>query len=232
MSPPKRKPAIPDAIEPPSRERAQQSVAKVIWICFALGSALFIGGIGLVYIWFHDPSFRAPGRGVRAAASSPSPTGIAHAPRRATVPPAASQGEPRSLDLFFSADGVTLTPEVTTLSRDLPPHDLLVFVLQRLLEGPVAQTLVSAIPSGTTLRAAYLMDDIAVVDLEGNLLSRPTGGPTAEILCAYAVVNTVTANLPAIRSVQILVDGRAVPFLWDQLDLSAPLLPDESFIKR
>jgi len=215
------------------RERAQQSTGKVILICFTLGAALFIGGIGLVYTWFHDPSFRSPARARGGApATGLVGPGAERSPRRATVPHASTEGEARTIEVFFTADGVTLTPEVTTLPRDLPPHDLLVFALQRLLEGPVAQSLVPAVPPGTMLRAAYLMGDMAVVDLEGNLLSRPTGGATAEMLCAYAVVDTVTANLPSVRSVQILVDGRAVPFLWDQLDLSAPLLPDDSLIRR
>jgi hypothetical protein len=223
----------PGDLRPSSRERAQQSISKVIWICFTLGAALFVGGICLVYTWFHDPSFRSPTRGGgRTPAVDLPGAGVEHSPRRAAVPLASAEGEAQTIDVLFTADGLTLTPEVTTLPRRLPPHDLLVFALQRLLEGPAAQSLVSPVPSGARLRAAYLMGDTAVVDLEGNLLSRPTGGPTAEMLCVYAVVDTVTANLPSVRSVQILVDGRAVPFLWDQLDLSAPLLPDDSLIRR
>jgi len=234
MRRPRTSPGVPGRLRPSWRGRAQQSTGKVmVVVCFALGAALFIGGIGLVYIWFHDSSFRPPSqRQGGVPATGLSRTVVGHSDPRATDPYGSAHGEARSINVFFTTDGVTLTPEVTTLPRDLPPHDLLIFALERLLEGPVARSLASAVPFGTSLRAAFLMGDVAVVDLQGNLLSRPTGGPTAEILCAYAVVDTVTANLPTVRSVQILVDGRPVPFLWDQLDLSEPLLPDDSLIQR
>ncbi|HPW21762.1 MAG TPA: GerMN domain-containing protein, partial [Vicinamibacterales bacterium] len=49
------------------------------------------------------------------------------------------------------------------------------------------------------------------------------GGSQHELLTVYAIVDTLTANLPAITSVQILVDGREVDSLAGHVDLRRPL---------
>ena len=43
-----------------------------------------------------------------------------------------------------------------------------------------------------------------------EVTARHPGGSTAELLTVYALVNSLTANLPTIRRVQILIDGQEV----------------------
>jgi hypothetical protein len=44
-------------------------------------------------------------------------------------------------------------------------------------------------------------------------------------------VNAVTANLPAIQRVQILIDGKEADTLAGHVDLRRPLQRDESFVR-
>jgi len=57
------------------------------------------------------------------------------------------------------------------------------------------------------------------------------GGSAAELLTVYAVVHAVTANLPTIQRVQILIDGREADTLAGHVDLRRPLEPDQSLVR-
>jgi spore germination protein GerM len=91
---------------------------------------------------------------------------------------------------------------------------------------------VSPIPRGTTLRAFYLTDGgDAYVDLSQHASSAHPGGTAAELLTVWAIVNDVTANLPAVRRVQILIEGQTVDTLAGHVDLRRPLARDTSLVR-
>jgi spore germination protein GerM len=90
--------------------------------------------------------------------------------------------------------------------------------------APAAAPLVSPIPAGTRLRALYLSaKGEAYVDLSKDVVTAHTGGTQDELLTIYAIVNALTANLPAVTSVQLLVDGKEVDTLAGHIDLRRPL---------
>jgi spore germination protein GerM len=98
--------------------------------------------------------------------------------------------------------------------------------------GPVAEPMVSAIPAGTAVRALFITENgQAFVDLSGELATRHSGGSTSELLTVYTIVNALTANLPAITSVQILVDGKEVDTLAGHVDLRRPLAKNLEWVQ-
>jgi hypothetical protein len=52
------------------------------------------------------------------------------------------------------------------------------------------------------------------------------------MLTVHALVNAVTANLPAVMRVQILIDGREVDTLAGHVDLRRPLVRDRSLVQE
>jgi hypothetical protein len=48
----------------------------------------------------------------------------------------------------------------------------------------------------------------------------------------YAIVHAVTANLPSIRRVQILIDGREADTLAGHVDLRRPLEPNLALVRE
>ena len=90
--------------------------------------------------------------------------------------------------------------------------------------APAMDPMVSAVPAGTTLRALFITDrGDAYVDLSGTIVSGHPGGVTNEMLTVYSIVNALTANLPAVTAVQVLVDGKEVETLAGHVDLRRPL---------
>lgn len=90
--------------------------------------------------------------------------------------------------------------------------------------APAAGPVVSAVPPGTALRAIYITErGDAYVDLSSEAVTAHPGGTLNELLTVYTIVNALTVNLPAVQSVQILIDGKEVETLAGHVDLRQPL---------
>jgi spore germination protein GerM len=134
---------------------------------------------------------------------------------------------------YASQDGEALVP----VRREVP-----------LAEGTVAQgaqilaaqfdaapaPFSSVIPKGTKLRAFYVIADRgdAFVDLSREISTAHAGGTLSELLTVYAIVNAVTANLPAVQRVQLLVDGKEVDTIAGHVDVRRPLVRDRSLVRE
>jgi hypothetical protein len=104
-------------------------------------------------------------------------------------------------------------------------------IMNAQLEAPPPGFL-SAIPSGTLVRAFYITgQQDAFVDFSSELSTRHPGGSTTELLTVYTIVNAVIANLPAIQRVQILIGGKEVDTLAGHVDLRRPLRLDLSLVR-
>jgi len=91
--------------------------------------------------------------------------------------------------------------------------------------------LVAVIPAGGTLRSFYISErGEAFVDLGPEIAAAHPGGTTAEELTLYAIVNAVAANLPAVTTVQLLVDGKEVDTLVGHVDIRRPLRRNDSIL--
>lgn len=128
-----------------------------------------------------------------------------------------------SATLFYvSQDGMSLVQVPREVAYGATPTEQ----ARAILEAQIAASapLVSAIPAGTTLRHVFLTDKgDAFVDFSGELVTKHTGGSLDEILTVYTIVDALTANLPAIARVQILIDGKEVDTLAGHIDLRQPL---------
>jgi len=90
---------------------------------------------------------------------------------------------------------------------------------------------ISTIPKGTTLRSFFVTTrGDAFVDLSRDVTTAHPGGSMTELLTVHAIVNAVTANLPAIQRVQIMVDGKEVDTLAGHVDVRRPLSRDTSLV--
>ena len=89
----------------------------------------------------------------------------------------------------------------------------------------VIATTSGTIPEGVTLKVVMLSEKgEAFVDFSPELSTKHSGGSLDELLTVYAIVNTLTINLPAIARVQILIDGKEVDTLAGHVDLRRPLV--------
>jgi hypothetical protein len=152
----------------------------------------------------------------------------------APLPPAAPPPPGRKIKarLFYVAeDGMHLTG----VERDVAYGEGTVEQAREIITAqiaPVTEPLVSAVPPGTTLRAVFITEGgDAYVDLSREVASAHPGGTLNELLTIYTIVNALTANLPAVTGVQVLVDGKEVETLSGHIDLRRPLAKNLSWVQ-
>ena len=134
--------------------------------------------------------------------------------------------------LFYVADDGT---RLTSVERDVAYGEGAVEQAREIIAAqiaPVAEPLVSAIPPGTTLRAVFITETgEAYVDLSREARTAHPGGTVNELLTVYTIVNALTANLPAVTAVQMLVDGKEVDTLSGHVDLRRPLAKNLAWVQ-
>lgn len=144
--------------------------------------------------------------------------------------PAPTDAVPRvKATLFFaSADGLSLVP----VEQEIPLAQGTVAQARAVVEAQLAaaapESLISTIPAGTRLLGVYVSQrNEAFVDLDAAVQANHPGGSMNELLTVYTIVNAVTANLPDIEQVQLLIDGHEVDTLAGHVDLRRPLRKNE-----
>lgn len=176
-----------------------------------------------------------------ALACGGAPPPPADAPEEtATREPAPEAGEepirstiPRvEVTLWFpSSAGDALVGEPGEIFSTTDPGARAKQIVTALLAGPQTIGAMPALPSETTLRQVYVLDDgTAWIDFSSQIRRGLGGGSSDERLAVYSVVDSVAFNVPEIGRVGILVDGNPVETLNGHLDLRRPLPPDRSLL--
>jgi spore germination protein GerM len=136
-----------------------------------------------------------------------------------------------SVRLYFEApEQVGLLPEERSVpfSDDLSRQ--LRMVVEELVRGSTTG-LLPTLPAGTKVLEVFVTArGIAYLDLSKEVVELAEGGSKGELLTVYSIVNSLTANFPAVKRVQILVEDKPVLTLAGHVDLSRPLLPDLTFV--
>lgn len=149
----------------------------------------------------------------------------------AEQPPSTTPTPQITATLFYGArDGQHLVG----LRREVPLGSDVVAqgraILSTQLE-PAPEPYISLIPEGTTVRAFYVTPrGDAFVDLSPEISTAHPGGSLTELLTVYAIVNAITANLPNVQRVQLLVDGQEVDTIAGHVDVRRPLARDLSLV--
>jgi hypothetical protein len=149
----------------------------------------------------------------------------------AQTPAAAADARKIRARLFYVNEQGT---GLTSVEQEVVYGEGTVEQAKRIIEAqlaPAPAPLVSPIPPATKLRTVFFTKTADLyVDLTADVQTNHPGGATNEILTVYALVNALTSNLPAITSVQILIDGREVDTLAGHLDLRRPIEPDARWV--
>ena len=111
--------------------------------------------------------------------------------------------------------------------RRVPPNQTLIdrvkASLQELIAGPNGSAL-RTLSDQVKIREVFIDDQgTAYVDFSEALSQTHPGGPWAEMLTLRSIMQTLVANVPEIKRVQILIEGREVETLAGHVDIRRPL---------
>lgn len=139
---------------------------------------------------------------------------------------AAIATEAATLQLYFPADEGWVREETRRLD-DLPqPDDARAErVVSELLAGPSTGDLYPILPAGTTVDAAFVDEDgTCVIELLSETHREPPPmGSRQEAELLASLLESLSANVPAIERLQILWNGRQPESLGGHLDSTRPL---------
>ncbi len=171
-----------------------------IAVTVLLAAALGLGG----YMW----------RLKRHAASAPVAVEPAH-----VAPPPTGPKEQVTLYVAYDDPGI-LVARGASIPLPQGRQERAQEVLQALLARYLEEDSPHPIPAGSEIRTVYLVDPgMAVIDANAALADRHRSGILVEELTVVSLVQTLSANVPGINRVKILVDGKERETLAGHADL-------------
>ncbi|MCD6585461.1 MAG: GerMN domain-containing protein [Desulfobacteraceae bacterium] len=103
-------------------------------------------------------------------------------------------------------------------------------LIEALIQGP-SSGLTRTIPATTELRAIYIDDKTAYVDLTREVAVSHPGGIFSELMTIYSIVNTLVLNVNEVDQVKILIAGQDAETLSGHIDIRFPLNADILLIR-
>ncbi len=136
----------------------------------------------------------------------------------------------QTITLYFPDEqAMHVVPEKRDVVKDEP---LEVIVVKELMKGPETPGLTATtIPQEAKLLSLEVKDEIAYVNFSGELIEKHVGGSTGEMMTIVPIVNSL-AELPGIKKVQFLVEGKKEKTLAGHVMFNEPFERSEDSIKK
>lgn len=126
---------------------------------------------------------------------------------------------------FQSADREFLSVEERVVAHPETDVDFAKTIVNWLISGST-QGLERTIPPETVLRALYVHDGTAYVDFSQEIHDAHPGGVRTEYLTIVSLANSLVLNIPDIKRVKILIEGREENSLAGHIDIRQPFSAD------
>jgi spore germination protein GerM len=134
----------------------------------------------------------------------------------------AAPGEELSI-WFASQQEDALVSERRRVPPSLTPIDRARASLQELIAGPKSHAM-RTVPTEVKIRELFIDDQgTAYIDFSEALSQTHPGGPWAEMLTLRSIMQTLVGNVPEIKRVQIMIEGREAETLAGHVDIRRPL---------
>lgn len=144
-------------------------------------------------------------------------------------PQQAAGGEKSEVILYFSDEqAMYLMPEKRQVA--VQAGNVGEAVVKELIKGPDSPLLKRTLPEDTRLLSLTVKEETAYVDFSKEIKNSNYAGSAGEIALIYSVVNSL-AEVPGIKKVQFLVEGKEVETLYGHMDTGSPISPDQKLVK-
>ncbi|MEA2014186.1 MAG: GerMN domain-containing protein [Thermodesulfobacteriota bacterium] len=114
-----------------------------------------------------------------------------------------------------------LIPEDRYITKWKLPDDKIRELVIALICGPNTD-LVETLPKETNVRSVNVKNGTAYIDFGENLIDLHPGGSASEMMTIYSLTNTITTNVPSVRKVKLLVDGKDLETIKGHINTRNP----------
>lgn len=135
--------------------------------------------------------------------------------------------------LYFSDSNERfLAAEVRFIPQGKDQSAQVTEIVNALIDGPHAG-LVRTMPEKSRLINTRVDNNgIAIVNFDSAFIENHPGGSSSEIATIYSLTNSITRNIPAIKKVKILVNGKEMETLKGHIDARYPFAPDMDLVSK
>ena len=134
---------------------------------------------------------------------------------------------------FYFADRKSeyLTAEERLFSHPETPVEFAKMIVDGLIKGPQRGG-IRTVPAETALKAFYMTKEgTAVADFTKEMSDKHPGGARTEYLTIMSLTNSLVMNIPDIKRVKILIDGKEAETLAGHIDLSEPFYASMELVR-
>jgi len=136
------------------------------------------------------------------------------------APPVSGSTEQVTLYVAYDADG-SLHALPTQIPLPAGRQERAQEVLRALLNIYLGNSSPHPLGAGSEVRDVYLVDPgLAVIDLNGAFAQGHRSGVLVEELTVFSLLETLSANIPGIARIKILVEGKETESLAGHVDLT------------
>ncbi|MBE9547625.1 MAG: GerMN domain-containing protein [Proteobacteria bacterium] len=141
--------------------------------------------------------------------------------------------EKQKVVLYFSDSNERfLVPEKRYIPKKKSINDQAKELVMALVEGPKTG-LVKTFPGGTQLKSVKMgKSGTAYVSFGKNLLELHPGGSASEMATIYSLTNTLMSNIPDIKRVKILIEGKKLRTIRGHIDTSRSFILNRELIAQ
>jgi flagellar basal body-associated protein FliL len=138
---------------------------------------------------------------------------------------AAKKRDRQEVTLFFSDSNERfLVPEKRFIPKESEPEEQAKEMIKALVAGSKTG-LVNTFPEKAELQGVSREgDDALSVNFRESLVANHPGGSAAEMATVYSLTNTLTTNLPTIKKIRILINGKEKESLKGHIGLHNPIM--------
>lgn len=135
-------------------------------------------------------------------------------------------------ELYFGDESSDfLVTEFRRVSSSDTPERMAAVLIEELIKGPTARG-VRTIPDQTEIRSVNIdRQGQLQVDFSRDLSEFHPGGSSSEIMTVFSIVNTLTQNVEEVKSVKILIDGKAIDTIAGHIDCRQPFSSNMKIVR-
>lgn len=135
--------------------------------------------------------------------------------------------------LYFSDTNERfLVPEKRFIVKKKTPVEQAGEIAKALLDGSKTGK-VNTFPTEVDLKDIKVeTNQTAVVSFSKNLVLNHPGGSASEMATVYSLTNSLTANIPEIKAVKVLIDGKEVDSLKGHISLKQPFSYNKEYLAQ
>jgi hypothetical protein len=135
--------------------------------------------------------------------------------------------------LYFSDTNERfLVPEKRFIVKKKMPVEQAGEIVKALLDGSKTGK-VNTFPTEVSLKDIKVeTDQTAIVSFSKNLVLNHPGGSASEMATVYSLTNSLTANIPEIKAVKVLIEGKEVDSIKGHISLKQPFSYNKEYLAQ